>query len=58
MVNNALGAKWSGGEMVDRAPGAKWHVALQAIPTITHTSNVPLNPGRYLSSSQVGIIGG
>ena len=57
IVNNALGAKWSGGEMVDRTLGAKWDVLLQVRPTITHTVHVPLNPGRYLSSSQVGVIG-
>ena len=58
MVNNALGTKWYGGEMVDLALWAKWHLALQASVTITHTANVPLNPGRHLSSSQVGVIGG
>ena len=58
MVDNALGAKWSGGEMQDKALEAKWHVVLQASLTITHPANVPPNPGRYLSSSQVGVIGG
>ena len=57
MVDTALGAKWSGGEMVDRALGAKWYVVLQASLTITHTANVPPNPGRHLSSSQVSVIG-
>ena len=56
MVNNALGTKWCGSEMVDMAP--KWTVALQASVIITHIANVHLNPGRYLSSSQVGVIGG
>ena len=41
--------------MVDKALGAKWYVVLQASLTITHTANVPPNPGRYLSSSQVGV---
>ena len=36
----------------------KWYVVLQASLITTHTANVPLNPGRYLSSSQVGVIGG
>ena len=58
MVNNTLGAKWSGAEMVDGASGAKWYVVLQASLTTTHTAYVPLNPGRYLSSSQVGVIEG
>ena len=46
------------GEMVESALGAKWYVVLQASLTITHTANVPFNPGRYLSSNQVGVIGG
>ena len=58
MLNNALGAKGSGGDMVDRALEAKWHVVLQASLTFTHTANVPLNLGRYLPSSRVGDIGG
>ena len=57
MVNNALAAKWSGGEMVDKALGAKWYVALQARLAITHNANAPLNPGRYLASRQVGDLG-
>ena len=57
MVNNALGAKWSGDKLVDRALGAKWYVVLQASLTITHTAQLPLHPGRHLSSSQVGVIG-
>ena len=58
MVNHALAAKMSGGKMVDRALGAKWYVVFGASLTITHTANVPLDPGRHLSSSQVGVIGG
>ena len=57
-VNNVLRAKWPGGEVVNKAKGAKWCVVLQANLTITHTANVPLNPGRHLSSRQVGVIGG
>ena len=57
IIKNALGAKWSGGELVNKALGAKWHMVLQASLTITHTANVPPNPGRYLSSSQVSVIG-
>ena len=65
MIDNALGAmgdnavlaKWSRGEMVGSALGAKRYVILQASLTITHTANVPLNPGRHLSSNQVGVIG-
>ena len=57
MVDNALGATVSGGDMVDRALGATWYVVLQAETTITHTANVPVNPERYLSSRQVGVIG-
>ena len=56
-VNNALWARWSGGEVVDKTKGAKWYVVLQANLTTTHTANVPLNPGRHLSSRQVGVIG-
>ena len=51
MVDNALETKWSGGEMADRALGAKWNVVLQASLTITHTANVPLKHGRYLSNN-------
>ena len=58
MVDNCLGATWSGGGMVDRALGAKWYVVLQASLAIIHITNVPRNPGRYLCSSQVGDIGG
>ena len=58
MVDNALGAQWSGGEMVNKTQRAKWYVVLQASLTITHNANVPLNPGRSLSSNQVSVIGG
>ena len=46
MVNNALGAQWSGGEMVNKALRAKWYVVRHASLTIAHTANVPLNPER------------
>ena len=45
IMDNALGAEWSEGEMVGRALGAKWYVVFQASLTITHTAKVPLNLG-------------
>ena len=32
MLENALGAKWSGREMIDMALGANWYAALPAKP--------------------------
>ena len=59
MVNNALGAIVDNalGAIVDKALGEKRYVALQASLAITHIANVRLNPGLYLSSRQVGVIG-
>ena len=59
MVNNALGAIINNalGAMVEKALGATGYVALQASLTITHTAHNPPKPGRYVSSSQVCVIG-
>ena len=58
MVDDALGAKLTGVEIVNKALGAKWQEVLQASPTSIHTADVPLNPGRHLPNSQVGGIRG